>query len=498
MKDPFTPNNRIKDPSKFAGRDSHVRDSYEQVQSGKHIMIAGGKGVGKTSLCNQLKLLFCGDHQAAKRFAIDITKYPPRLTLYIASDSSPKEKLVPRIIKALEDATGISADKQKRSNKVQFGFQGFISSESTNEVVEYENPNEIDTLISSIKKIRSCHPPLAENGAVIVIDELDTSIEDDTKWGVWFKSLIESMQSENLDHITFVLIGTQWTHHTLLLQHSSLRRLLQPIFLPDMADREIAELCIRALSDTKIIFSSPLIYEIARLSNGHPYSAHLLGSALFKKAVDEGRIYNKEDIKRNEIILSEVSDDDSELAIKLTEQKVMNGPLDMLPIHLKEVITRLVETLYSTEYKQFSSLISDPIASKIIESAALCSSRQFSIVELKVLTRLPDKSLRKALAKLVKSETFKQYDLNVFEFSDPLLKLRIRLINESQNLKAEALYNSTIKVKPSKSVSQKSTTIPTEEELEIRKAELNEFIIEYYQKCRASDEPSQGSESNPT
>lgn len=487
MQNPFTPNSRVKDPTKFAGRLLHIRNAYDYVQSGRHIMIAGGKGVGKTSLSNQLKLLLCGDTEAAYRFNIDTKKSPPRLTVYIAIESSPKDALLPRIVNLLEEATCIRPQMIKRTSKIQFGIKGFISSESTDELIESENSNVVDAFIKSIKRIHSQHEPLRENGAVIVIDEVDASIENDRKWGVWLKSLIETLQNENLDHITFVLIGSQWSHSALLKQHASLRRLIEPVFLPDMTDHEIAELCLRALGDTNVIFSRELILEIANLSNGHPYSAHLMGSALFKKALDEGRVYSKSEAIRYQSLLEAQPASGFDIKIKLIDLRSKRGPFDMLPFHLRQVINQLVETVYASEYNEFNLLIADPAASKILEAAALYDKRQFSIAELEALTRLPEKALRKSTCKLIKCEALKQSDLNVFEFSDPLLKLRIRLISEYQKHKALAIINKEMSDQVREPVASKQVpTPPTDDELVARKAELAQFIVHEHTQKTAS------------
>ena len=74
--DPFTPNRPVDDPEKFAGREEQVDeivDSLFQIANNnpKHTIITGDRGIGKSSLLLQTKLVGTGVNHLPDRLDID-------------------------------------------------------------------------------------------------------------------------------------------------------------------------------------------------------------------------------------------------------------------------------------------------------------------------------------------------------------------------------------------------------------------------------------------
>jgi len=74
--DPFTPNRPVDDPEKFAGREEQVDeiiDSLFQIANNnpKHTIITGDRGIGKSSLLLQTKLMGAGDNRLPDRLDLD-------------------------------------------------------------------------------------------------------------------------------------------------------------------------------------------------------------------------------------------------------------------------------------------------------------------------------------------------------------------------------------------------------------------------------------------
>ncbi len=67
---PFTPQDPITDPNKFAGRAEIMLNAVDSIFNNKNILVTGARGIGKSSVAYQLINLARGDDTLIKRLNI--------------------------------------------------------------------------------------------------------------------------------------------------------------------------------------------------------------------------------------------------------------------------------------------------------------------------------------------------------------------------------------------------------------------------------------------
>jgi hypothetical protein len=110
--DPFFPNRPVNDPDKFSGRTNQIDeivDSLFQVanNNSKHTIITGERGMGKSSLLLQMKILATGDNRLSKKLEIDLgyEKFDFMHAWHDANYDQTVEHIVYGLLKDLESST---------------------------------------------------------------------------------------------------------------------------------------------------------------------------------------------------------------------------------------------------------------------------------------------------------------------------------------------------------------------------------------------------------
>lgn len=198
------------------------------AQPGRHIVLYGERGVGKTSLANILS------------------------ELLIPTDSSFRDYAV---------RVNCSVDDSFKSVWVRiFAELGLEPPE--NWAYGTPSPDEIRQLLSSVS------PPM-----VIVIDEYDR-LDDDGALSL-MADTIKSL-SDHTVGAKLVLVGVSDSIEQLVGEHESVRRALEEVNMPRMARREIAELIIDGFREVGMVIEDGALGRIARLAEGLPTYAHAL------------------------------------------------------------------------------------------------------------------------------------------------------------------------------------------------------------------------------
>lgn len=71
-KNPFTPQDPVTDPGKFAGRKAAFINAVDAIYNSKNVLLSGPRGIGKSSIAYQLLYLASGDNSLADRLGIDL------------------------------------------------------------------------------------------------------------------------------------------------------------------------------------------------------------------------------------------------------------------------------------------------------------------------------------------------------------------------------------------------------------------------------------------
>ena len=285
----FSPTQEISDPTKFVGR-------YEEIESlvlglsteSSFLSIFGIRGIGKSSIAKQIKLIAEGDKTLTKILSLEYL-LPKKGFNYLVHLVSCDEfipditSLIKRIL--LGDDTNESifshnknGDKRvktfKESEKAILGA-GFIgvkagvegSDETTFESIQ------TDDLIQEFRKALATTKKDNQNktGLLILIDEFDI-LKD--KSG--FASLVKTCSSK---YVKFGIIGIGESTEDLIEDHASIGRQISSVLVKPMNQNELLEIINHAELSIKneIHFDSDVKADMVKEAEGFPYFVHLLG-----------------------------------------------------------------------------------------------------------------------------------------------------------------------------------------------------------------------------
>ena len=238
----FTPGAPIDDYSLFGGRMDQVMDVINTVgQKGKHVILYGERGVGKTSLANILAEVFEGfDELKLKSISVNCQTLDTFASVWS------------NVFRELEwDGKGEWKDRTPRE------------------------PEEIRYALGNLG-----------SEALIIIDELDR-LEDDEALSL-LADTIKTL-SDHAVPVTLVLVGVADSVDDLLGDHYSIGRALTQVHLPRMSTSELEEIVDKGLSELHLEIKPAARQRIARLSEGLPFYTHSLALHAGQHAVADDR-----------------------------------------------------------------------------------------------------------------------------------------------------------------------------------------------------------------
>ena len=239
----FSPREEIDDPERYAGRLRELAQGVSALNSrGTLPVIHGARGVGKSSLARQLRLLACGDVRLRQAHpgATDLTVYRRRRP-YIVKCPSPNANTAALLAKVrravVDDIPALYSDGPTRSDTRRFGVfakgLGFGKDRATDRqdpaMVRLNAPE--DEVLSSVLKRHYAHHRVP---ALIVMDDIDAMTD--------MAGLAHFLMSVDPELAQFVLVGVAATADALLDDYESIRRLLHPIEVSTMARPELEEI----------------------------------------------------------------------------------------------------------------------------------------------------------------------------------------------------------------------------------------------------------------
>lgn len=260
----FLPASPIDSQSLFAGRQKQLERILESVNMrGRHILLYGERGVGKTSLTTVLK-------DVLSQF------YNPLQFIRVNCDASDSfESIWRKIFKDLHYSFLYKPP----------GFES-SSEEVRTSVIDYLQ-SEI-----SVDDVRSHLAHLSGFGKyIIVLDEFDRITDLDTKTKI--ADTIKTL-SDNAVNATIIIVGVADSVSDLIAHHYSIERALEQIQMPRMDHLELSELLSKSLSklseETSMDFKmrDDARSRVVLISQGLPHYTHLLGLASTKQAILRG------------------------------------------------------------------------------------------------------------------------------------------------------------------------------------------------------------------
>jgi Cdc6-like AAA superfamily ATPase len=229
----------------FRGRKEQLQSVIAAITTrGKHVVLYGDRGVGKTSLANILK------DALGRSDSTEVVKINCNEGDYYA-EVWRRSLAEIQVIAELPDENG---DKRP---------------------LEYALSHWVDTsqTIGSgeIKKILNikCSD---EHELIIIFDEVDRLQPEQRRF---FADTIKDL-SDSSTNVTIMLIGVAHTLTELISEHRSIERCISQIFMPPMAKGELRDVIENGLRALKMKMETETKELIISLSRGYPFYTHLL------------------------------------------------------------------------------------------------------------------------------------------------------------------------------------------------------------------------------
>jgi Cdc6-like AAA superfamily ATPase len=238
----FTPAAPIQFRHFFAGRFHQLELIADTIaEAGRHPIVYGERGVGKTSMVNILDQVF-----------------PDILVARVPVDSSDSFRSlwrkVLRRIDLVSERPGVGFTPMPHSDIV-----------ALSEAIDTEdiNPDEVGHLLDNVP-----------SELVIVFDEFDRLGSDSVRRLV--ADTVKAL-SDSGSEVTLAIVGVAHDVRDLVGDHPSIERNLRQIHMPLMSRPELAEILIKGFNELGMMLPDKLQKRIVSLSQGFPHYTHLLG-----------------------------------------------------------------------------------------------------------------------------------------------------------------------------------------------------------------------------
>ncbi|MDQ3704035.1 MAG: ATP-binding protein [Chloroflexota bacterium] len=263
----FRPGAPINKLALFAGRSEQVQDILSTVvQPGRHVILYGERGVGKTSLASVLSDILAGNKvqlvQAAK------------LTCDGTSTFSSIWRELFRELSIVLPAKALGFLKNERQTTLRLDEL----------LPENVTPNDIRYVLQRIN-VR----------LLLIIDEVDR-IRDREVTALLADTI--KILSDHAVNTTIILVGVADSVDQLIAEHHSIERALQQVPVPRMSMDELLEILDKGYKQAGMKITHEAMHYIAWLSQGLPHYTHLLGLHSGQRALSDDRLeVNWDDVK---------------------------------------------------------------------------------------------------------------------------------------------------------------------------------------------------------
>ena len=255
----FRPGTPIDQLSLFAGRHPQVKDIIRGIsQRGRHVIIYGERGVGKTSLS---RVLF----DFLTQVGIDVIR-SENINCHAGTDFSTLWHTVFR----------------EMSFSLAVPNIGFRRGGTTDEMRSMEellpekvNPDDVRYILSTLAK-----------QAIIILDEVDRI--DNPETTSLLADTIKNLSDHNIP-ATLILIGVADSVAELIHEHRSTERSLVQVHMPRMSHEELDQIIEKGSAQCGMTFDAIANKYIVELSAGLPHYTHLISLYAGECAIEDNR-----------------------------------------------------------------------------------------------------------------------------------------------------------------------------------------------------------------
>lgn len=253
----FRPSAPVDHQDLFSGRTQQLLGITTAMgQAGRHVVIFGERGVGKTSLARVAGELMSGSS----------------INLRLTCDQS--DNFASIWAKAVDELTALTF-----SSTWKWGERGKEAATNAVQLLGYESVGP--------DKVRHFLRILSEVAPVVVfIDEFDRVVDAGTH--ALIADTIKTL-SDQLVRATIVVVGVADDIDSLISEHASIERALAQVPMPRMTPDEVQGIFNNGFSRLDLTTSTASLGRLVSLPQGLPHFAHLLGLEAATPAVYGGR-----------------------------------------------------------------------------------------------------------------------------------------------------------------------------------------------------------------
>lgn len=292
---PFTPQEPVTDPKKFAGRGEVIRNAVDALYNHKNIIVTGERGIGKSSVAYQLIYMAQGLRELLNKLDIDTGDF--RFSYATGDHRCVPEDTLFDIVGALLNSLLINLNiKEKETKKeTEWGVDlKFFKIGQKKEKEQIEFPELADQFVNFVSDIIKKNVGQF-NGITFLIDEIDC-LSDDVQLAPFLKATAEGFKFKQCNNVSFVIAGVTGTITNLITQHPSFSRLIENIELRRMPMDELDEIIVNALRGTGVGIRSQVKKIIIKLADRFPEPVQLLGYHTYR--FDNNNLLEGNDLNR--------------------------------------------------------------------------------------------------------------------------------------------------------------------------------------------------------
>ena len=295
--DPFCPNVPLDDPSLFEGRTEEIKEIINALYQTyrlhpQYLMITGDRGIGKSSLLYQTKLLATGNNKLADKFGLSIGKLNFDFVT-IWHDSDHDQTLNDVVEGLLEELKG-----RIESIIENFTFDidlGGILKISKKEEKSHTISNLVKVFCKHIKKASDKIAEEKKDGIIIFIDEMDR-LPQDCGIASFMKLVVERINREGIKNVGFVCAGITGVVQKLEVEHESILRTFREIPIARLDEPQSTDILKVGFETVSIGYNAEIFNMVFKVANGFPEPVHLLGSEMLN--VDKDDYLDKDDFNK--------------------------------------------------------------------------------------------------------------------------------------------------------------------------------------------------------
>ena len=265
----FTPSAPIAVAEMFAGRQRQATKIVDAIgERGRHVVLFGERGVGKSSMAQIVPFLIPGPHKVRH---IRVQCFPGDQFTDIAK----------RVFSKLH----FEADYGE-------GKQAYIVSQFYNDEVT------IDNFLEELHRFTEAEIP------IIVLDEFNEVTDDYTS--ITVSNILKAL-SDDISNVTMIVVGVARSLMHLMQKHESIERCVEQVNMPRMSQSERREVLEKRISKLGMRIDEDAKWTVINLSRGLPAYVHSLGKhAVFNAIADLRTHVTLEDVNKalDEVISS--------------------------------------------------------------------------------------------------------------------------------------------------------------------------------------------------